>query len=111
MSGWDDSSWLDTSTWRGRSFMATYAIREHGAIDPWGDTRYDATEDAPTALQRALDFTGNPTLTKETREALLAFASSCLPADMRSWQQSPYRAMRQNALRHLILASPDYQTS
>ena len=27
------------------------------------------------------------------------------------WQQSPYRAMRQNALRMLIATSPDMQVS
>jgi hypothetical protein len=30
---------------------------------------------------------------------------------MASWEQGPYRAMRQNALRQLIVTSPDYQTS
>ena len=108
VAGWDDSSWLNTSTWRGRSLMVTYTLR-HAYVDPWGDTKYDATEDAPTALKRALEFTGNPTLTSETREALLAWAGSCLPDPMRSWEQSPYRAMRQNALRHLILTSSDWQ--
>jgi hypothetical protein len=110
VSGWDDASWLDTSTWRGRSLIVTYALRKT-YVDPWGDTNYDDTEDAPTALARALEFTGNPTLTKETRDALLAFATSCLPSVMASWQQSPYRAMRQNALRHLILTSSDWQAS
>ena len=28
-----------------------------------------------------------------------------------TWQQRQYRGLRQNALRHLILSSPDYQTS
>src|SRR5919199_1018296 len=81
VSGWDDASWLDTSTWRGRSLMVTYALRPT-RIDPWGDEKYDATEDAPTALARALKFTGDPTLTPETRKGLLAFASSCLPTSM-----------------------------
>jgi uncharacterized protein (DUF1800 family) len=108
VSGWDDSSWLNTSTWRGRSHLVTYAV-EPKHVDPWGDVKYDATEDASTALTRALEFTGNPSLTKETLAALLAFASSCLPALMHSWENSPYRAMRQNALRHLILTSSDWQ--
>jgi hypothetical protein len=30
---------------------------------------------------------------------------------MKTWQNSPYRAMRFNALRQLIATSPDYQTS
>ena len=90
--------------------MVTYTLREK-YVDPWGDTKYDDKEDAPTAVARALEFTANPTLTQETRDALLAFAGSCLPAVMASWEQSPYRAMRQNALRHLILTSSDWQAS
>ena len=43
------------------------------------------------------------------RDALVAFAGSCLPAVMAPWEQKPYRAMRQNALRHLILTSSDWQ--
>jgi hypothetical protein len=30
---------------------------------------------------------------------------------MATWQQSAYRAYRQNALRQLIVSSPDYQTA
>ena len=30
---------------------------------------------------------------------------------MANWQQHQYRAIRQNALRHLIAMSPDLQTS
>ena len=30
---------------------------------------------------------------------------------MEDWQQKPYRAMRQNALRHLILTSSDWHAS
>jgi uncharacterized protein (DUF1800 family) len=110
VSGWDDSRWLNTSTWRGRSYMVTYALRERH-IDPWDDDApdYDADEDALTALGRALTFTGAPTLTKETREALLAFAGTVLGGSLESWERSPYRAMRQNALRHLILTSSDWQ--
>ena len=43
--------------------------------------------------------------------ALLAFANGVLPAVMANWQKGPYRAMRQNALRMLILTSSDFQTS
>jgi len=110
VAGWDDSTWLDTSTWRGRSTMVAYAL-DPSYFDPWGDREYDKTEDAPTAFKRALDFLGNPSLTTETREAVYAFSGSCLPAVLREWEDSPYRAMRQNALRHLMLTSSDWQTS
>jgi hypothetical protein len=41
---------------------------------------------------------------------LTSFAAAAL-AGAAGWQLSTYRGLRQNALRQLILASPDYQTS
>jgi hypothetical protein len=109
VSGWDDDQWLNTSTWRGRSSMVTYALRDR-YIEPWDGPRdYDPAETPLMALARALQFTGNPTLTKETREALLEFAQTCMGSDLEEWQASPYRAMRQNALRHLIFTCSDWQ--
>ncbi|MEA2421622.1 MAG: hypothetical protein QOF55_721 [Thermoleophilaceae bacterium] len=113
VSGWDDSAWLDTSTWRGRFQIAAYAFAPYGSwsgtVDPW-KTAYSKTEDADTALARAIDFMNNPTLTADSRDSLAAFAGGCLPATMASWEQGPNRAMRQNALRQLIATAPDYQT-
>ena len=42
---------------------------------------------------------------------IAAFAQSCLVEPLAEWQQSPYRAIRQNALRMLIATSPDMQVS
>jgi uncharacterized protein (DUF1800 family) len=111
VAGWDDTRWLDTSSWRGRWDIASYVTRGQN-VDPWDDAHpYDATEDAPTALSRARAALGNPSLTQETQDTLLAFANGVLPASMANWQKGPYRAMRQNALRMLILTSSDFQTS
>ena len=114
VSGWDDSAWLDTSTWKGRFQLAIYALSQPGdwggTVNPW-KSAYSKTEDPETAVARAIDFIGNPVLTADTRASLLEFARTCLPATMASWEQGPYRAMRQNALRQLIATSPDYQTS
>jgi hypothetical protein len=111
VAGWDDTRWLDTSSWRGRWDIASYVTRGQN-VDPWDSTNpYDPAEDAPTALARARAALGNPSLTAETQGALLAFADSVLPAVMANWQKGPYRAMRQNALRMLILTSSDFQTS
>ena len=113
VSGWDDSMWLDTSCWRGRFEVAMYAIAKpgewSGSVDPWHGS-YSATEDPETAVGRALEFLNNPAITADTKDALLAFARTCLPATMAKWEQVPFRAMRQNALRQLIATSPDYQT-
>jgi hypothetical protein len=114
VSGWDDSAWLDTSRWKARFDIAVYATSLpgvwSGTIDPW-KTAYDKTEDAETAVARAIAFLNNPTLSSDTRDYLVAFAKTCLPASIKPWEQSPFRAMRQNALRQLVATSPDFQTS
>jgi hypothetical protein len=114
VSGWDDSAWLDTSRWQGRFQTAVYAIIPGtgyaASVDPWAKDSYSTTEGPDTAVTRAIDFLDNPTLTDATRGALATFSRNCLPATMRSWEQGPYRAMRQNALRQIVATSPDYQT-
>ncbi|MBV9213870.1 MAG: DUF1800 domain-containing protein [Actinobacteria bacterium] len=111
VSGWDYSMWLDTSTWKARSDIVTYAVRD-AAIDPWSNSTHYSTTESPTdAVAAALAFLSGPTLTDETRKALGDFSGSCLPSPMADWEQSPYRAMRQNALRHLVLTSSDWQAN
>jgi hypothetical protein len=110
VAGWDDSAWLDTSRWRARWWIANYAFLP-SVVDPWNGTTYDPTEDAAWALNNAMGSLHNPTLSDETRAALLEFSSTCLPTPMKSWEKSPYRAMRFNALRQLIATCPDFQTS
>lgn len=109
VAGWDDSRWLDTSTLHGRWRLAYAAVRGP-SID--GSSRtYDVTETPAQALDAALSFWGGPTISPETHQALLDFASSALPDPIFSWQLSPLRAQRQNALRHLLATCPDLQTS
>jgi uncharacterized protein (DUF1800 family) len=109
VSGWDDSRWLDTSTLRGRWFLV-YGALERLAIDGSSQT-YDLAETPGQALARALSFWGEPTISPEVHQALLSFASSALPDPIADWQLRPYRAQRQNALRHLLATSSDFQTS
>ncbi len=72
---------------------------------------YDPLETPDQAVTKALSYWGDPTISPELRQALVAFASTALPSPISSWQVSPYRAQRQNALRHLIATCPDFQTS
>ncbi len=110
VAGWDDEKWLDTSTWRARWETANYVITPYTLNDAEWDA-YDPAETPEAALNSALAFWGNPQLTSDGRAALLSFATTCLPTPMANWQQRPYRAMRQNALRQLLPLSPDLQTS
>jgi len=109
VSGWDDSRWLDTSTVRGRFELVSRALSdrvlEGDAVDD-----YDETESPEAGVAAARAWAGDPNLTSETVGMLTAFAANAL-AGAGGWQLSTYRGLRQNALRHLILASPDYQTS
>jgi uncharacterized protein (DUF1800 family) len=107
VAGWDHEHWLDTSTLRGRWLIASYAAAPHG-VDPDG---YDSLEDPQGALNQALTLWGNPPLSDSTRAELLRFATESVAADLTDWRAHQWRGLRQNALRQLIAASPDGQTS
>jgi hypothetical protein len=108
VAGWDDSRWLDTATWRGRWWIAQYALRPY-ALDPGKAAQpYDAT----ALLTSALAFWNHPALTKSTHAALLSFAQAALSdARTEAWKRKQYSVMTQNALRQLIAVSPDLQTA
>ncbi len=113
VSGWDFTRWLDTSTAKARWEIASYVTAKTYA-NPWpkeGEGEYSATEDPATALSSALAYWANPLLSGESEQTIAAFAQSCLVEPLAEWQQSPYRALRQNALRMLIATSPDMQVS
>ena len=104
VSGWNDSRWLDTSTFRGRWFLALLAL------EPFrGDERTasGASGDPEKLDDRALDFLGRPTLTTETRDQLRRFAKAALPP-AKKYGSAPEIVER--SLRQLIAVSPDYQT-
>jgi uncharacterized protein (DUF1800 family) len=110
VSGWADDLWLDTSTIHARWICAREAFR------PWllegsALSGYDPAETAEQALDAAIAFCGNPQLSAETQAPLLAFAEDCVAGPLSARQKPIYRGMRQNALRQLILASPDLQVS
>jgi hypothetical protein len=114
VSGWDFASWLDTSTTRARWEIAS-AVTAKTYPNPWpqkGEPEYSKTEEPAAALASALNYWGNPLLSSESSECIARFAETC-PAgtNKTSWELSPYRAMRQNALRMLIATSPDMQVS
>jgi hypothetical protein len=113
VSGWEFSRWLDTSTVRARWELANYVVA-NTYPNPWpaeGEPEYDPTETAAQALASALAYWGQPPLSSESQQCIAQFAQSCLPADIAEWEQSSYRAIRQNALRMLIATSPDMQVS
>lgn len=107
VSGWNDQAWLDTATLRGRWYVV-YAVLDDEWIDPW-NSGYSKTETPEQAVASARAFWDDPALTPETVAELHRMAAD-LPVLQHDWEQGPYRAMRQNALRHLIACSPDFHT-
>jgi uncharacterized protein (DUF1800 family) len=106
VAGWDEERWLDTSSYRGRWIAATYLTGE----DQVSDEGYDAGETPAAAVDKALRYWGDPTITSGTRAELIEFGREVEGTIVAEWQEATFRALRQNALRLLLATSPDMQT-
>ena len=107
VAGWDETRWLDTSTFRGR-WTAANEVAGHDRSTRGGlpDTR----RSPPPRPSTARCATGaNPRLIRHgpttSSSASRKRADAAAVAD---WQKNAYRALRQNALRMLIATSPDH---
>jgi len=107
VAGWDETRWLDTSTFRGR-WIAANEVAGYDTIDDEAD--YDIDETAKLAVNRALRFWGDPPISKRTRKSLERYANAVDRSATADWQKQTFRALRQNALRMLIATSPEMQT-
>jgi uncharacterized protein (DUF1800 family) len=108
VAGWDDTRWLDTATWRGRWWIATYVLKPY-ALDPGKAVQ---PFNAQKLLDGALEFWNHPPLGDATHRALLTFAQTALgDAGTTAWKRKQYAVMTQNALRHLIAISPEMQAA
>jgi Protein of unknown function (DUF1800) len=114
VSGWDFTRWLDTSTAKARWEIASY-VTAKTYINPWpgeGEPKYSETEEPAAALASAMAYWATPALSAESQQCIAKFAQTSLEKTVTAkWQRSPYRALRQNALRMLIATSPDMQVS
>jgi uncharacterized protein (DUF1800 family) len=109
VAGWDEERWLDTSSWRGRWFAASYIANQDELRDDALEN-YDRNETPEEAVRKALRYWGNPLLSDGTRAQLRQFAEGIEAAITADWQEGTYRGLRQNALRMLIPMSPEMQT-
>ena len=106
--GWDDTRWLDTATWRGRWWIAQQALDPY-ALDPGKAKQPD---DAQKLVHGAVGFWSEPPLGARTLSALQTFARNAVAdAKGQKWKQQQYPPMVQNALRHLIAVSPEFQAA
>ncbi|MGD0196446.1 MAG: DUF1800 domain-containing protein [Solirubrobacteraceae bacterium] len=108
VSGWDATRWLNTGTWLARFNLTAEMIPQQRALDPAKDK---VAADAKALTSAAIDFWGTPTISPPTKRALRAYAqAAAIDAATESWERDQYPALAENALRALVVASPDYQT-
>lgn len=93
VAGWDDTRWLDTSTFRGRWFLAGAALR--------GSASAAGAHNAKAVVDRAAAGLGIRTLTRPTRTVATRLAEDTL-------RSSPQAA--EQAVRQLLALAPEVQT-
>jgi len=105
VAGWDYTRWMNTDTWSARFSLTSQMIEQKRVLEP-GKAKVPSN---PRALTReAIAFWGAPTLSRETVAALRAYARSAIDSANASWERDQYPALTLNALRALVVASPDY---
>jgi uncharacterized protein (DUF1800 family) len=107
VAGWDDTRWLDTATYHARWEIASRAIRPHVLDSDKAKLPANATK----LIRNAEHLLGNPTVTAQTHSALKHFVKTALADADSHWKKESYPALIENALRQLLAASPDLQTS
>ena len=107
--GWDETQWLNTATWLGRFNLTNQMITSKQVLDPAKTT---VAPDAGSLTQAAIDFWGKPTLSSATVQALRSYAQSAgIDSATASWERDQFPVLALNALRALVVASPDYQAA
>ena len=105
--GWDATQWLNTATWLARFNLSSEMIAPKRVLDP---SKTTVRADARTLTDRAIAYWGKPTLSEATVRALRSYAqSAAIDAATASWEREQYPVITLNALRALVVASPDYQ--
>jgi uncharacterized protein (DUF1800 family) len=105
--GWDPTQWLNTATWLGRFNLTSQMIVPKQVLNPSTDK---VAGNARELTEHAIDFWGRPTLSKATVAALRSYAQTAgFDAATAKWEAEQYPVIALNALRALVVASPDYQ--
>ena len=106
VAGWDATRWLNTATWQARFNLTSEMIAAKHVLDP-AKTKVKADPRALT--EQAIAFWGKPTLSAQTLQALRSYATSAaIDAATASWEDEQFPVLTINALRSLVVASPDY---
>jgi uncharacterized protein (DUF1800 family) len=113
VAGWEANRWLNTGTWLARFNLAAQVIDEKRVLKSKANAKKAPAPADPHALTtQALAFWGSPSVSAATRGALTAYAkSAAVDAATATREREAYPTLALNALRSLVAASPDYQTS
>lgn len=110
VAGWEAGRWLNTGTWLARFNLCAQMIDDSRALKP-GAAKPSGSTDPHRLAKQALDFWGAPAVGTATRRALVSYAkAAAVDAASESWEREQYPTLALNALRALVVASPDYQT-
>jgi uncharacterized protein (DUF1800 family) len=110
VAGWDDNRWLDTARFRGRWYVAATAL-DKTALDE-NDDAGDLPADANAIYTKAVQSLGSPLVEDGARTMILQFGQTALAdAGGDPDVQAQYAIMVYNAMRQLLLARPEAQTS
>jgi hypothetical protein len=107
VSGWDETRWMDTATFRARWEMAAWICQK----DPLDPDKAHSPSDAAGLVDRARGYWAGHPLTHPVRGALEGYARDALASAKHPWERDTYPVLTENALRMLIAASPDFLTS
>jgi uncharacterized protein (DUF1800 family) len=106
--GWDQTRWLNTGTWLARFNLTGQVIPTAKTLNP---SKAKVSAKPKVLTEEAIAFWGKPTVSAATREALAAYAqSAAVDAATADWERQQFPVLTLNALRALVVASPDYQT-
>ena len=111
--GWEAERWLNTGTWLARFNLTAQMVDDKRAVKAPKNPLKKPPHVSPAALtEQALAFWGSPTVSPATRRTLNAYAkAAAVDAATADWERSQYPLLALGALRALVAASPDYQTS
>jgi uncharacterized protein (DUF1800 family) len=108
VSGWDATRWLNTGTWQARFNLTAEMIGQQRALDP---SKVKVKADPKRMTKQAIDFWGKPTISAPGRQTLTAYAqAAAVDSATATWEREEYPVLTLNALRALVVATPDYQT-
>jgi uncharacterized protein (DUF1800 family) len=105
VSGWDDTRWLDTATFRARWQMAS-EICNKAQIGEKAKVSGN-----PKKLVASAERFWHAPLSRSTRDALERYARAAMASAHADWERDTYPRLTENALRMLVAVSPDYMTS